>query len=106
MRDRLGKILPLQSVADIELLTSELVSNAVRHAHRDGDGTISLNIDVGPRTIRVSVVDGGAGFNATNLLRSPRADEGGWGLFIVGEMSDHWGIDRDPHSVWFEIHRG
>jgi len=58
-----------------------------------------------PPGIRVSVVDGGAGFDATNLLRSPRADEGGWGLFLVGEMSDHWGIDRDPHSVWFEIHR-
>lgn len=105
MRDRLAADLPSQAVADIELLTSELVSNAVCHASLDARDTIGLNIDVGPRTIRVAVVDGGAGFDATTLERKPGPDENGWGLFLVEEMSDRWGIDKDPHSVWFEVDR-
>ena len=104
VRDQLAESLPGDAVAEIELLTSELVSNAIRHA-RIGDGTIGLNIAVGPRTIRVSVVDGGAGFEPTNLVRSSGDEEGGWGLFLVEEMSDRWGSRKDPHLVWFEIDR-
>ena len=105
VRDRLVGDLPPQAVADVELLTSELVSNAVRHATTTGD-TIGLNIAIGPQTIRVAVIDGGAGFDSTKFDRRPGPpDEGGWGLFLVEEMSDRWGIDKDPHGVWFEIDR-
>lgn len=103
MRDRLATGVPSQTVDDVELLTSELVSNAVRHASSDGRDTIGLNIDVGPQTIRVAVIDGGAGFDPTKLARNPGPDDGGWGLFLVEEMSDRWGIDKSPHGVWFEI---
>ena len=102
VRAQLAKDLPSQTVADIELLTSELVSNAVRHATYDGNG-IGLNIVVGPQTVHVSVVDGGDGFDRTKLVRGPRPDKGGWGLFLVEELSDRWGMQDDPHSVWFEI---
>ena len=105
VRDRLVEDLPPQVVADVELLTSELVSNAVRHATMGAADTIGLNIAIGPQTIRVAVIDGGAGFDSTKLDRSPGPDEGGWGLFLVEEMSDRWGIDKDPHGVWFEIDR-
>lgn len=83
--------MPRQTVAEAELLTSELVSNAVRHAGADGNGAIRLKIAVGPQTVHVSVVDGGAGFDSTDVARSPRSDEAGWGLFIVEEISDQWG---------------
>jgi anti-sigma regulatory factor (Ser/Thr protein kinase) len=102
VRAQLAKDLPTQTIADVELLTSELVSNAVRHAAPNGSG-IGLNILVGPQSIHVSVVDGGEGFDRTTLVRSPRPDRGGWGLFLVEELSDRWGIQADPHSVWFEI---
>ena len=105
LRDRLVRDLPPQVVADIELLTSELVSNAVRHATMDASDTIRLNIAIGPQTIRVAVMDGGAGFDSAKLDPSPGPDEGGWGLFLVEEMSHRWGIDKDPHGVWFEIDR-
>jgi hypothetical protein len=38
----------------------------------------------------------------------PRAERPtGWGLFLVGEIADRWGIERDDHTrVWFEIDRG
>ena len=102
VRAELAKELPSQTIADVELLTSELVSNAVRHVTRDGNG-IGLNIVVGSQTIHVSVVDGGDGFDRTKLVGGPRPDKGGWGLFLVEELSDRWGIQDDPHSVWFEI---
>lgn len=102
VRAQLAKDLPSQTVADVELLTSELVSNAVRHAALNGNG-IGLDIVVGPQTVHVSVVDGGEGFDRTKLVRGPRPDKGGWGLFLVEELSDRWGIQADPHSVWFEI---
>ena len=104
VRDQLSNSLPGQAVAEIELLTSELVSNAVRHSRTDGDGTIGLHIGVGSGTIRISVVDGGAGFEPAERVRDPN-DEGGWGLFLVEEISDRWGIEKDPHRVWFEIDR-
>jgi anti-sigma regulatory factor (Ser/Thr protein kinase) len=105
VRDRLAEGVPPQVVADVELLTSELVSNAVRHATMDEADTIGLTIAIGPQTIRVAVIDGGAGFDATKLDPVPGPDEGGWGLFLVEQMSDRWGIDKDPHGVWFEIDR-
>ena len=105
VRGRLAQEVPPHVVADIELLTSELVSNAVRHATMDASDTIGLNIAIGPQTIRVTVIDGGTGFDSTKLDPSPGPDEGGWGLFLVEQMSDRWGIDEDPHGVWFEIDR-
>ena len=79
------------------------MSNAVRHARVDGNGTLGLNIEIGSRVVRVEVVDGGPGFDSTKIVRSPGADEGGWGLFLVEEMSDRWGNAKSPHRVWFEI---
>ncbi|MGZ8599596.1 MAG: ATP-binding protein [Actinomycetota bacterium] len=103
VRSRLAGILPTQAVADVELLTSELVSNAVRHALLNGNGTIGLSIESESATVRISVVDSGEGFDPTKRARDPGPDEGGWGLFLVEEMSDRWGIDESPHGVWFEI---
>ena len=64
-----------------------------------------LTIGVNPRTIRVSIVDGGVGFDPIDPIRLPRSHEGGWGLYLVEEISDRWGIDLDPHEVWFEMDR-
>lgn len=79
------------------------MSNAVRHARVDAKGTLGLGIEIGSRIVRVVVVDGGPGFDSTTIVRSPRAEEGGWGLFLVEELSDRWGIAKSPHRVWFEI---
>jgi anti-sigma regulatory factor (Ser/Thr protein kinase) len=105
VRDELASALTGQAVADVELLTSELVSNAIQHARTDGDGTIRLDIGLTPEAIHVCVVDGGTGFDPIQILQDPHPDEGGWGLFLVEELSDRWGIDDQPHGVWFEFDR-
>ncbi|MGW0609192.1 ATP-binding protein [Streptomyces sp. NPDC002788] len=86
-----------------ELLTSELVTNAIVHTDHDA----LLTATVGPRGLRVEVRD----FVARRpRLRAPAADEGtnGRGLFLVQSLADAWGVR--PHgvgkAVWFELEAG
>ena len=84
------------------LLTSELVSNAVKHADAD---SIGVRIKVLPHSVRVEVADQGPGFNA-DPSRIDASGVGGWGLHLVDELSSRWGVTDGPGSrVWFEIDR-
>ncbi|MFE1251920.1 ATP-binding protein [Streptomyces sp. NPDC058735] len=88
-------------ITDIaELLTSELVTNAIVHTDHDA----VLTATVGPRGLHVEVRD--------FVARRPRvrlsvADDGtnGRGLFLVQSLADAWGVR--PHgvgkAVWFEL---
>ncbi|MFF4576104.1 ATP-binding protein [Streptomyces sp. NPDC001410] len=83
-----------------ELLTSELVTNAL--VHTDDDAV--LTAVVSPRGLRVEVRD----FVARRpLLRAPDTgdDTHGRGLVLVQSLADAWGVR--PHgvgkSVWFEL---
>jgi anti-sigma regulatory factor (Ser/Thr protein kinase) len=106
-----GALGPLREAVDEEtaqataLLVSELVTNAVRHAGLRGDQWIDLAVEASPERVRVSVADPGHGF--ARHPSSPRVGHpSGWGLFLVGELADRWGIDRDWDTlVWFEIDR-
>jgi anti-sigma regulatory factor (Ser/Thr protein kinase) len=93
--------LPGSMVEDAVLLTSELVTNAVRHA---GDEPIDVRATVDDSGITVSVRDRGRGFDPADTVRS---ETGGWGLSIVEELSTDWGVvsDEDGTEVWFEVGR-
>jgi anti-sigma regulatory factor (Ser/Thr protein kinase) len=102
VRNDLGTALSSGKVSDAQLMTSELVANAVQHARLEPGATIGLDITVAARSINISVVDAGVGF----AHEEGDKDFGGWGLVIVERLSDRWGIRQDhPHSVWFEIDR-
>ena len=92
-----------QLASDAELLTSEIVSNSVRHAGLDTSDLIGMDVDLTVEHMRVSVADGGPGFE----IEPPRPrDEGGWGLVLVDRISSRWGIVGDgPTIVWFELDR-
>ena len=94
--------LPPRLMQLIVLLASELVSNAVRHAEAE---SISVRFEVVPRTVRLEVGDDGPGFRYQGPTPHPSAI-GGWGLYLVDELSSRWGIaDGDGTRVWFEIDR-
>ncbi|MER7897145.1 ATP-binding protein [Streptomyces sp. NPDC096046] len=83
-----------------ELLTSELVTNAIVHTDHDA----VLTVTVLPRGLRVEVRD----FVARRpRLRVAVPDEGtnGRGLLLVQSLADAWGVR--PHgvgkAVWFEL---
>jgi DNA-binding NarL/FixJ family response regulator len=82
----------------IELLTSELVTNAVRHAN----SAARVAVEVVGSKVKVSVTDDGPG-RPTPASPSPDA-ESGRGLELVDGLADRWGvIDLEVgKTVWFE----
>jgi anti-sigma regulatory factor (Ser/Thr protein kinase) len=85
-------------LGDAELLASELASNAVRH----GRGAIMLRACLDDDRLLVEVVDEGSGFERA-LRRHDFGQVGGWGLDIVDEVADRWGVHEGTTRVWFEL---
>jgi anti-sigma regulatory factor (Ser/Thr protein kinase) len=82
--------------ADVLLLATELVSNAFRH----GAPPIMLVVDSDGDRLRIEVEDAGAGRPARNPEPGPA---GGWGLLLVEQSADRWGVLDGSTNVWFEI---
>ncbi|GGU37141.1 SpoIIE family protein phosphatase [Streptomyces lavendofoliae] len=89
----------LEALVDtVELLVSELVTNALRY----GEGEIRLRL-LRDRTLVCEVWD--AGLVQPRRRRARDTDEGGRGLQLVGLLSAGWGSRRTPRgkTVWFEL---
>jgi anti-sigma regulatory factor (Ser/Thr protein kinase) len=98
--DRLDAQISKERMRDVRLLVSELVTNAVRHAEGEA---VRLVVALTGGTLRVEVHDPGNGFEVRDAPTDPlRAS--GWGLVLVAELSDRWGVDHSPRTrVWFEM---
>lgn len=100
-----GLPLSLTTRRTLALLVSELVTNSICHAGlRPGD-PIDLQTDDAAGRLRLSVHDGGPGFDRPALVdRDPLAGSG-HGLGIVAALSERWGVDRDADgcTVWCEV---
>jgi anti-sigma regulatory factor (Ser/Thr protein kinase) len=91
-------------LGSVELLTTELVSNAVRHGGAGEDQTVVLHLALAPECLRVEVCDPGQGFEPG---RPAPYGEGGYGLFLVNAVSSRWGVSRDDGTcAWFELELG
>jgi anti-sigma regulatory factor (Ser/Thr protein kinase) len=104
LADRLGE----EQLGDVRLLVSELVTNSLRHAQLAPDESITLNVNLDDRLIRVEVTDPGRGFELDGHPGDPDTVEG-WGLYLVETLADRWGVERSPQGtanvVWFELDR-
>jgi anti-sigma regulatory factor (Ser/Thr protein kinase) len=88
-------------LASVDLLTTELVSNAVRHGGADEGKSVVLHLALAPGCLRIEVCDPGTGFAAGTP--APYG-EGGYGLFIVSEVSSRWGVSNGvDNCAWFEL---
>jgi anti-sigma regulatory factor (Ser/Thr protein kinase) len=66
---------------------------------------IKLVVVAGDRALRIEVCDPGRGFEVTEPDPDP-ARPSGWGLYLVRELSDRWGVERSVQTrVWFELDR-
>jgi len=88
-------------VASVELLVSELVTNAITHAR----SAPSIEVAISPRVVRVEVRDDSPDMPS---VRAPdEGRPGGRGLHLVREMSARWGASPSDGGkvVWFEVDR-
>jgi anti-sigma regulatory factor (Ser/Thr protein kinase) len=81
---------------DALLMVSELLTNALEH----GVGTISLRIDIEPDGLWIEVSDEGE--VALSPSPAPGA-HGGWGLRLVEQLADEWGVRAGSTRVWFRL---
>jgi len=83
------------------LLTSELVTNGVRHAGTWMELVVSRTDD---HTVRVAVTDRAPEVDV-HVRRSSDSAEGGRGLFLVEQLAAGWGssVQDDAKTVWFEL---
>ena len=103
LQTRLPGGLPPSLVDDVLLLTTELVTNSVRHSPAAGDGTVEVSVLLAPDRIRVEVSDPGTGF--AHVPQHPGTlSEGGRGLFLVDVIAERWGTAQGGRTtVWYEL---
>ena len=85
-----------EAARDLELLTSEVMTNAIAHAAGDPLAEIAVTVECAPGRVRVTVSDPQPGHTP---------DDGGWALYFIKRLSERWGVDPDGAStrVWFEV---
>lgn len=97
-----GDVVTASRLSDLELVVTEVVTNAIRHG--SPGGAVRLAATPKPEFLCVQVTDEGPG-----LVPSPGAmasdENGGFGLFIVERLTRRWGVTRENRQtrVWFEF---
>jgi anti-sigma regulatory factor (Ser/Thr protein kinase) len=83
------------------LLTTELVSNAIRHTRDE----LVVTVRVAGGRLRVGVAD--SSHRRPQLVQVGGRDTSGRGLHLIDAMADRWGVDPDDRglgkTVWFEL---
>lgn len=86
------------------LLTTELVSNAIRHTRDE----LVITVRLAGGLLRVGVSD--SSHRRPQLVQVGSRDTSGRGLHLVEAMADRWGVDPDDRglgkTVWFELAAG
>ncbi|WP_445528420.1 SpoIIE family protein phosphatase [Streptomyces cyslabdanicus] len=82
----------------MELVLSELVTNAMRY----GGEPIHVRL-IHDRSLICEVSDGTS--TSPHLRYAATTEEGGRGLFLVSQMTEHWGTRYSPHGkvIWAEL---
>jgi transcriptional regulator with XRE-family HTH domain len=90
--------IPVDDMETAALLTSELVTNSVKHSDSEW---VEVDITLTTDRLRIEVADQSS---ASIRPRTPDAD-GGWGLALVGELATRWGVERQSigKKIWIEL---
>lgn len=99
--DELSELVSDRVLEDVQLMVSELVTNGIVHGAAQSD-PVMLDLYLNGH-IRCCVHDHGARF--ATRVRTDRGSDGagGWGLQVVEQLSDLWGMQCSPQrtEVWF-----
>lgn len=92
-------------LGDLELLTSEAVTNSVLHARPRKDGTLTLSVLHVDRYVRVEVTDGGASPGRPRPAEDPLPAHGR-GLVLMKALATDFGTCRGKNGAatfWFGV---
>jgi anti-sigma regulatory factor (Ser/Thr protein kinase) len=96
--------LPDERLAEVRLLTTEVVTNSVRHGQVGSDGWISSTVSVGDDRVRVEVRDSARARGVPEQRAPDYEDGGGFGLFLLDQVAASWGVETGAGvCVWFEL---
>ena len=97
--EELSDLLSPRELEDLKLMVSELVTNGIVHGHHENATPVILDLCVNGH-IRCTVLDDGPGF----AERARESERRGWGLRLIEQLSDRWGMQCSPRrtEVWFE----
>jgi anti-sigma regulatory factor (Ser/Thr protein kinase) len=101
-----GVLADLPRAGDMELIASELVSNAIRHTPAgDPGGKFTVTVRTGPGWARIEVSDTGNGEWHPEPDRGSPDDEYGRGMAIIAAVADKFGhaVDASGQTVWAEV---
>ncbi|MEY9487084.1 anti-sigma regulatory factor (Ser/Thr protein kinase) [Streptomyces calvus] len=88
------------------LIVAELAANAVLHGRVPGrDFRLALMV-TGPGVLRIEVTDARGESVPVAGCAAPEPGESGYGLLLVEELADRWGVVRGPvpcKTVWAEV---
>ncbi|MFI0423778.1 ATP-binding protein [Spongiactinospora sp. 9N601] len=96
----------LDAIADVTLLTSELVTNAVVHTASGDGGKVTVSVMEFPGGgILVQVADEGGPTRPTPRVPDDEFDLHGRGLRLVDALAVTWGHQRDGvgTTTWFMV---
>lgn len=90
---------------DVQLLTTELVNNCVKHGDAGPRTEIQLGYSTPNEMVRIEVTGPGEGFELEMPEPDPTTPHG-FGLRMVDHVATRWGLSRGGCCVWFELSRG
>jgi serine/threonine-protein kinase RsbW len=93
-----GEHLPELLLDDVEVVLSELMGNAVRHARPIAGGVLLVGWRISDDELTIRVTDGGSIRRIEPRESSPMADSGR-GLHIVERLASAWGVTDHAGSL-------
>jgi len=94
---------PTRIMQDAQLLLTEVMTNAIRHAGLRDDDRISVLVRGADDHVEVEVSNRGTEFEPAVL--APDSRHAGWGLMLLDRIAEEWGVRRHPDgvAVWFRL---
>ncbi len=106
LADLLGDSVDIERLYDLQLVASEVVTNAVRHGGARQGEHVDLRVALVDDRIRLEVRDPGPGFDDIAPALPETDSGGGYGLYLVDLYSSDWGISgTEGTCVWLELPR-